>query len=79
MQYQVVAKVADFLPNEVLVTVSQYFANCDFNGLKRYGDVIKSSKGVYAFISKDGNLYYLTETRCPFESTDVVYVMDCHN
>lgn len=33
---------------------------------------------LYAFISSDGNFYYLTDTRCPFEPNDVVYVMDCH-
>lgn len=77
MNYQVVAKVADFLPDEISVIASKHFTNCNFKELKRYSEVISSPQGVYAFISALGELFYLTETRCPFEPTDVVYVLDC--
>jgi hypothetical protein len=58
--------------------VSAHFDSFYFKGIERYKNVIKSPQGVYAFISSDGNFYYLTDTRCPFEPNDVVYVMDCH-
>ena len=59
--------------------VSAHFDSFYFKGIERYKNVIKSPQGVYAFISSDGNFYYLTDTRCPFEPNDVVYVMDCHS
>ena len=51
----------------------------NFKELKRYSDVINSPQGVYAFITAHGELFYLTDTRCPFEPNDVVYVLDCQN
>ena len=47
--------------------------------IANYKDVISSPQGVYAYISSDGQIYYVTDVRCPFEPDDVVYVMDYHN
>ena len=79
MYYQVVAKVADFLPEEISLIASKHFKKSNFKGLKRYSDVVNAHQGVYAFISSDKNIHYLTDTRCPYETTDIVYVLDCHN
>ncbi len=79
MHYQLVAKAADFTPEELQKKTSVHFDNFEFKGIGRYKDVISSPQGVYAYISSDGQIYYMTNVRCPFEPHDVVYVMDCHN
>ena len=67
------------IDGKIYEKVSAHFDSFYFKGIERYKNVIKSPQCVYAFISSDGNFYYLTDTRCPFEPNDVVYVMDCHS
>lgn len=64
---------------QIYEKVSIHFNSFEIKTIKRYKDVIVGSRGVYAFISADGNFYYVTDVRCPFAADDVVYVMDCHN
>lgn len=79
MHYQLVAKAADFTPEELQKKTSVHFDSFEFKEVKHYQDVISSPQGVYAYISSAGQFYYVTDVRCPFEPDDVVYVMDCHN
>ena len=75
-----IENVKNSILSSIETNIKYYQDNKDnFKELKRYSDVINSPQGVYAFITAHGELFYLTETRCPFEPTDVVYVVDCHN
>ena len=79
MNYRIVARVADYLPEEVEEAGLKHFASCQWIGIKRYCNVINTPQGVYGFITAQGELHYLTEKRWPYETTDIVYILECHS